>query len=258
LVGDGGTGSAIFVLGASTASWGIGRALRSRRALAQKLEGTAERIAVERGDRVRLAVADERSRIARELQAVVAREVSTMVVQSQAAQRLLDTDPIEADEATAAIVRTGRDALSEMRRILGVLRDPEHEPDLAPQPGVGQLHALIERARAEGRHVELRVQGGPRPLPASADLGIYRILEEALAGTRDIPEPAPPIVVVLGFDEAGISLAITGRSSPSWPTVAMRERVALCDGEVHVDSVDGSERLRVRIPDVLEGALAAG
>ena len=140
-------------------------------------------IASEREDRERLAVVDERTRIARELQAAVAHTLSTMVVQSEDAERLLDTDRAQADAAMAMIERTGRQALDEMRRILGVLRDPEQEVDLVPQPAVGQLYELIEAARATGRRVELHIEGAPRPLSASVDLAVYRIVQEALAST---------------------------------------------------------------------------
>ncbi|MGO9753219.1 MAG: sensor histidine kinase [Solirubrobacteraceae bacterium] len=259
VIGQAGAGSAIFVLVICAASWGTGRALRSRRALAAKLRRTAERIASEREHRERLAVADERTRIARELQAVVARSVAAMIVESDAAQRLLDIDPAQADTAMAEIEQTGRGALDEMRRILGVLRDPGNEASLTPQPGVGALHELIECARATGREVELQVQGEPRPLPASVDLGIYRILQEVLATAPDATELAAPVVVTLWFGEADLALDVTtgGLAPISWPTVTMRERVALCGGELELDPGNGErERMRVRMPGALEGALA--
>ena len=249
-------GWTVFAFGLCVASWSTGRAIRSRRLLSERLARAADRLAIEREDRERLAVADERTRIARELQAVVARSVSAMVVQSEAAERLLDLDPDSADDAMAEIERTGREALTDMRRILGVLRGDENAPVLAPQPGVGQLHALVEHVREAGRQIELQVDGEPRPLPASVDLAVYRILQEALADTEDT---AAPITVTLRFGEADIALDVTATwpAPVSWPTVAMRERAALCDGQLEVDSVDGTtERLRVRMPGILEGALA--
>jgi signal transduction histidine kinase len=259
LIAGGGVGSSEIAIGLCAASWVTGRALRAHRERAEELSRTAERIASEREDRERLAVVDERTRIARELQAAVARSVSTMVVQSHAAERLLDTHRAQADDAMAAIERTGREALDEMRRILGVLREADHKAELAPQPGVGQLYALIEDARANGRRVELHVEGDPRPLPASVDLGVYRILHEALASTRDTADLPAPIAVSISFGANDVALDVTARwpAPVSWPTVAMRERVALCGGDVTLDKIDGaSERLRVRMPGALEGALA--
>ena len=166
-------------------AWISGRAIRAWRMLAGELERKAERIDAERESRARLAVADERTRIARELHTVVASSVSAMVVQAEAAQLLLNEDLERADEVMAAVEDTGREALAEMRRILGVLRHSDDGPDLAPQPGVGQVHALVESARGDARRIELSVEGEPGPLPASVDLGVYRILEEALAGSGD-------------------------------------------------------------------------
>ena len=122
-----------------------------------------------------LVIAEQRTRIARELQALVANSVSAMIVQTQAAQRLLVEAPRDADAAMVIIEDTGRQALAEMRRILGVLRRDDDKPELSPAPGVGQIPALIERVRRSHPLVALHVEGEPGPLPASVDLGIYRI-----------------------------------------------------------------------------------
>jgi signal transduction histidine kinase len=230
-------------------SWAVGRVVRAHRLLNQELARKAERIAAERESRELLAVADERTRIARELHAVVAGRVSAMVVQTEAAQQLLDEDLDRADAAMAAVEEAGRDALSEMRRILGVLRRVDETAERAPQPGVGQIHGLVERAREQRRDVELEVDGDPGPLPASIDLGVYRILEEALASTG-----AGPLEVRLTFAERDLELDVTSHTAPaaSWPTLAMRERVALCDGELEADE----RRLRVRLPRAFEEVLA--
>jgi signal transduction histidine kinase len=234
--------------GVLAVSWAVGRAVRARRRLDEELARKAERIAAERESRELLAVADERTRIARELHAVVAGSVSAMVVQTEAAQQLLDEDLDRADGAMAAVEEAGREALSEMRRILGVLRRAGEAAELAPQPGVGQIHGLVERAREQRRQVELEVDGDPGPLPASIDLGVYRILEEALASTG-----AGPVEVRLTFAERDLELDVSAPSAPtaSWPTLAMRERVALCDGELEADE----GRLRVRLPRAFEEVL---
>jgi signal transduction histidine kinase len=253
-----GSGSWAFAVGMCGASWTTGRVLHARRTLAAELRDTARRIAAERDGRSRLAVADERTRIARELNAVVARSVSAMVVQSETAQRLLDLDGARADAAMAALEDTGREALAEMRRILGVLRRIDDEAELAPQPGVGQIPALVERAREERRHVVLHVEGEPGPLPASVDLGMYRVLHDALADARGA-DAAHPIEVALRFGELDVTLEVTSRRATSlaWPTPAMRERVALCDGEVEVDAEpDAGARMAVRMPRAFDGALS--
>jgi signal transduction histidine kinase len=238
-----------FPIGISAASWAVGRAVRAHRLLNDELARKAERIAAERESRELLAVADERTRIARELHAAVAGSVSAMVVQTEAAQQLLYEDLDRADAAMAAVEEAGREALAEMRRILGVLRRVDAAAERAPQPGVGQIHELVERAREQRCQVELEVDGDPGPLPASIDLGVYRILEEALASTG-----AAPVEVRLTFAEADVELDVTSHSAPaaSWPTLAMRERVALCDGELEADQ----GRLRVRLPRAFEEVLA--
>lgn len=242
-----GAGDYLFTAGMSTASWTVGRALRARRLLNEELQEQAQRLAAERETRERLAIADERTRIARELHAIVAGSVSAMVVQTEVAQQLLDQDPDQADAAMAAVEDAGRQTLAEMRRILGVLRRPDAAAELAPQPGVGQIHGLVERARQDGREIELEVQGDPGALPASVDLGLYRILEEALATAA-----AGRVEVRLGFPPGDVALEIDSPSArrADWPTLAMRERVALCAGELRVDG----GRLHVRLPRVFEEA----
>ncbi|HXD60228.1 MAG TPA: histidine kinase [Thermoleophilaceae bacterium] len=237
-------------------AWGLGRALRAWRTLAAELDRKTRRIDAERESRARLAVADERTRIARELHTVIASRVSAMVVQAEAAELLLDDDPARADEAMAAVEQTGREALSDMRRMLGVLRHAGEAPELAPQPGVGQLHALVERARADWGGIELRVDGEPGPLPASVDLGLYRILEDALATAAVAGGEA---LIELRFGESDVELvaAVSGASAPPpWPTLAMRERVAVCGGAIRTETGDGGGRLVTRLPRAFEAVFA--
>ena len=239
------------------AAWAAGRAIRSRRVLTSELKLVLARLAVERGDRARLAVAGERSRIARELHAVVARSVAAMVVQAEAARGLLDRDPARADAAMGAVEATGRQTLADMRRILGVLRHTEHVGELEPQPGVAQIHTLIQRARERGQPVELRVDGEPGTLPAGVDLGIYRILEDALESVRQ--QSGSTVGVALYFGEEDLELRLTARcGGPSnWPTEVMRERVALCGGQLHTEEPDeNSWQFAVRVSRGLQGALA--
>lgn len=251
-----GASSWVFSVAAAGAPWGVGRILRSRRETAAELRHTAEMLAAEEGGRELLAIAEQRTRIARELQTLIAHSVAAMIVQTQTAQRLLDDHSDEADEAMATIEDTGRRALADMRRILGVLRRSDDEADLAPQPGVGQIPALVERLRMGQRSVVLHVEGTPGPMPASVDLGVYRILEEALA---DVVDGADPVEVMLRFgaDDVELSIASPGRTHLDWPTTAMRERAVLCQGTAAVESITGQgERLVVRLPRVFDEAVA--
>ena len=214
-------------------SWAAGRAIRSYRRLTADLSQTNTRLALEREDRARLAVAGERSRIARELHAAVAGSVAAMVVQAVGARRLLCVDPDGAERAMASVEDAGRDALGDMRRMLGALRRSggNGEPR-APQPGIDQLHALIHRARDRGQPVELTVHGEPGPLAAGVELGLYRLLETALAMTSGTQLHAS---LRFGQDDVELSLRPNGAETPGWPSQVMRERVALCDGEVLSD-----------------------
>jgi signal transduction histidine kinase len=230
--------------------------MRGRQALAVELRQTNERIAAETDSWEALAVVGQRTRIAQELQILVAHSVAAMIVQSHAAQQLLDRDSDQADAAMATIEATGRHALDEMRRILGVLRHPGDQAELAPQPGVEQIPALVEKARAATPDVALRVEGKPGPLPASVDLAVYRLLAEALTAVEGTPTP---VDTLLRFGPGDITLAVTAPQNVrlDWPTIAMRERVALCNGTIDVETIpDGGERLVIHLPCVLAGALA--
>lgn len=250
------TSSWVFSAAACVVPWSIGRILRARRDTAEQLKHTAETLAAEEGGRELLAVAEQRTRIARELQTLIAHNVSAMIVQTQIAQRLLDARPEEADAAMATIEETGRQALADMRRILGVLRRSDDTADLAPQPGVGQIPALVERLRSVRRPIVLHVDGSPGPMPASVDLGVYRILEEALVGGVDGTEPIE-VALRFGADDVELSVTSPRRMHLEWPTTAMRERAALCQGTAAVESVVGTgERLVVRLPRVFDEAVA--
>jgi len=250
------TSSWVFSVAACVVPWSIGRILRARRDTAEQLRHTAETLAAEEGGRELLAVAEQRTRIARELQTLIAHSVSAMIVQTQIAQRLLDARPEEADAAMATIEETGRQALADMRRILGVLRRSDDTADLAPQPGVGQIPALVERLRSVRRPIVLHVDGSPGPMPASVDLGVYRILEEALGGGVDGTEPIE-VALRFGADDVELSVTSPRRMHLEWPTTAMRERAALCQGTAAVESVVGTgERLVVRLPRVFDEAVA--
>jgi signal transduction histidine kinase len=164
------------------AAWFLGTLQRRRLAYTAKLEALNLQLAEEQELRSRWAVAEERSRIARELHDVVAHSVSVMVVQAGAARRTLATSPDQAATALGQIESTGRQALVEMRRLLGLLRDGDRGDgaDLAPQPSLDHLESLAAAAREAGLPVDVAVEGERRPLPAGVDLSAYRIVQEAL------------------------------------------------------------------------------
>ncbi|HSS75095.1 MAG TPA: histidine kinase, partial [Gaiellaceae bacterium] len=163
-----------------TIAWIIGFALGERLRETDVTRRLAEQAELEREEQARLAVAEERARIARELHDVVGHSVSVMTVQAAAVRRLLEPDQDKEREALEVVEQTGREALAEMRRMVGVLRRPEEAPALAPQPSLEHLDRLLVQTREAGLPVELRVEGTPAPLPAGVDTTAYRIVQEAL------------------------------------------------------------------------------
>ena len=173
------------------AAWFLGDVQQRRLAYTAKLEALNAQLATEQELRSRWAVAEERARIARELHDVVAHSVSVMVVQAGAARRTLASSPDQATTALGQIESTGRQALVEMRRLLGLLRDGDREDAaLAPQPGLAHLESLAAAAREAGLPVEVAVEGESRPLPAGVDLSAYRIVQEALTNSLKHAGPA--------------------------------------------------------------------
>ena len=226
---------------------------RSRRATA--LEERAVRLEREREQDARAAVAEERRRIARDLHDVVAHSVSVMTVQAGAARLLLDEEPERARAPLLAVEETGRQALAEMRRLLGILRTEEGEPALAPQPGLADLERLLEQARGAGLPVELSLEGQRRPLAPGVDLAGYRIVQEALTNAIKHAGPARAHVAVRYAPEA-LELEITndGRTGANGGEgghglVGMRERAALYGGELEAGRRDGGGFIvRARLP----------
>jgi len=189
-------------------AWMLGDLARTQRAYTAQLEDQAVRLERERELESRRAVAEERARIARELHDVIAHNVSMMVVQAEAGPVVVERDPARAVAAFDSIATTGRQALGEMRRLLGVLREGDQTPVLAPQPGIGQLPELVERVRQAGVPVELVVEGEPAPLPPGVDLSAYRIVQEALTNTVKHAGPSRARVRVR-YGERHLELEVT-------------------------------------------------
>jgi signal transduction histidine kinase len=239
-------------------AWLSGRAVRARALLTEELHEAAIRAEEAHEAEGQRAMAEERRRIAREMHDVVAHSVSVMVVQAGGARRIIQRDPERAAQAAAQIEYTGRAALVEMRRLLGLLHAGEGEAGaLAPQPSLAELDALIERSRAAGLPVEVRVLGERRPLPAGIDLAAYRIVQEALTNTLK-HAGATPTEVHLRWGEDELELEILDRGRPGAPRngtggghglLGMAERVRLYGGELEAGPRSaGGFRVRARLP----------
>jgi len=236
------------------AAWLMGWTLHKRRVQAARLEDRAARLEIEREQKARAAVAEERARISRELHDVVAHSVSVMVVQAQAAQRLTDAEQTDLRQILGSVEATGRQALVEMRRLLGVLRRTDADLSLSPQPGLDDLDELIAQVREAGLPVEARVEGEVEPLPPGVDLSAYRIVQEALTNTLKHAGPARARVTIR-YRNDEVELEITddgagnGRGEGSGQgLIGMRERVAVYGGVFESGRQNGGYLVRARLP----------
>ncbi|WP_217235014.1 sensor histidine kinase [Streptomyces sp. AC555_RSS877] len=227
-------------------AWVLGDSIRTRRAYFAQLEERAARLEKEREAQSKVAVAAERARIARELHDVVAHNVSVMVVQADGAAYVLDAAPDQAKKALETISSTGRQALAEMRRLLGVLRTGEHQEggEYVPQPDVEQIDELVEQCRGSGLPVDFKIEGTPRPLPSGVELTAYRIVQEALTNTRKHGGPNAGASVRLVYFDDGLGLLVEddGKGAPhelyeeggadgaGHGLIGMRERVGMVGG----------------------------
>jgi signal transduction histidine kinase len=223
-----------------------GRLLRDRARLARALrDAAAEEDAEPWAEQ---AVAEERTRIAAELHEVVASALRRMVVDADGAAGLVEAEPARAALAFAAVEQTGRDALAEIRRLLGVLRREDDELALAPQPTLAHVTDLVRRARAAGLPVALHVEGDAAALPAGADLTAYRVVQEALAGAMREGGAAGAAVTVRYAAEA-VELEVVDDGSARPAPMGIAERVALYGGELSTASPrGGGQALRARLP----------
>jgi signal transduction histidine kinase len=232
------------------ACWLVGIFARSRREVAAHASRAAE-IEREAGQ----AVFEERARMARELHDIVSHNLSVVVLQAAGARAQADppTDPGTLEK----IERSGREALVEMRRLLGVLRADGEDAALAPQPGLAQLDALVAGVRAHGLDIELIVDGACDGLPPALDLSAYRIVQEALTNTlkhagharaRVRVSRGPDAVVIEVVDDGGGALA-AAPSDGGHGLVGMRERVALFGGDLRAEPrPEGGFAVQARLP----------
>ncbi len=224
---------------AGVAAWVLGERMRLRRAQVTHLEERAQRLEFERDQQAQIAAAGERARIARELHDIVAHSLSVMVAQADGASYALEHDPEQAGRAIATVAQTGREALTEMRRLLGVLRTPEAPDGTTPQPGVEEVEELVERVRGAGLSIDLTMEGDARPLPAGAGLAAYRIVQEALTNTLKHAGPQAHAEVTISYREHDVEVRVdddgrapTLNGRPGQGLIGMRERAALYGGQV--------------------------
>ena len=259
-------GDYIFPTAFAIVSWLAGRAIRTRTRLTEELHEAAVREEEAHERAAAVAAAEERRRIAREMHDVVAHSVSVMVVQAGGARRILERDPARAIAAAEQIERTGREALAEMRRLLGVMHsgDDDEHAARAPQPTMASVGALVARAREAGLPVDFTETGSRRSLPAGLDLAAFRVVQEGLTNALKYSGHAETSVVVEWSEESLVlDIADRGPGPAARDRVAaedgghglvgMRERVRLYGGELETGARDGGGfRIRAKLPLVAD------
>jgi signal transduction histidine kinase len=224
----------LFLIVASVV-WTAGDAVRRRRLAALSMESA-----------IASAV---RTRLAGELHDLIAHSVTAMVVEAAAARRALRTDPAAAGQTLLVVESTGREAMAEMRRLLGVLRRSGEALELAPQPGLEQVPVLVDAVRAAGLRVDAQVRGRARPLPPGTDISAYRILQEALAGVVGRRATRARVSIDYRGDEVMLEVADDGRAEGPDELARARERVAAFGGQLEAGAAEsGGYRVRARLP----------
>ena len=247
----------VFPLVVLVPAWLAGDVVRQRRLDAIERAEASERALREAEERIRVAVAEERRAMARELHDVVAHGVSVMLIQAGAARQVVDQSPEDAKQALLTVEATGREAMMELRRLLGVLDEDGDGAGVAPQPGVDQLGILLDRVRDAGLPAELEVAGTPRPLPPSLDVTVYRIVQEGLTNAlryarraatlvRLTWEPAQLRIEIL--DDGPVSAA-DGSDGAGRGLIGMQERATRAGGRLEAGPrLGGGYAVRAWLP----------
>jgi len=241
--------SFIMLCALASAAVMSGASIRSRRAYLHELEARAAQLERDRDQQATIAVAAERSRIARELHDIVAHNVSVIVAQADGARYALDANPAQARDALEVIARTGRDALAEMRHIVGVLRPSDYTGDIEPQPSADRIGELVDRLARAGFSVRLTVNGSPRAAAPGPGLAAYRIVQESLTNVFKHAGHDAHAEVTLDYTANGVTIRVDndrGSTTSRVPNieaaaepapntvghglVGMRERVAMYGG----------------------------
>jgi len=222
--------------------WMVGFILRQRERRITELAGEATQLRERQAEQERRAIANERARIARELHDIISHSISVITIQTQAIRRRLGPDHAAEADDLQAVEATARQAMAEMRRLLGVLRADDDPVALTPQPGLDQLPQLIADTNAAGVAVQLHVEGDPVPLPPGVDLTAFRILQEALTNVRK-HAPGAQAAVLIHYIGTSLELRVDNdRAAPpdadtngvGQGLVGMRERVGLYGGTLEV------------------------
>jgi signal transduction histidine kinase len=260
-------GGAIIAATLTVGIWGLGAYAQTRRRYRRELEQRAADLEREREQLARIAVHEERLSIARELHDIVAHSVSVMLVGVRGARDVLRTSPDVADDTLARVETSGEQSLAELRRILALLRAPEHGPESRPQPSLAELDELVADYRAAGLPVRFEMTGEPQPLPGGVELSVYRIIEEALTNALKHSHPTR-VTVTLAFRGPRLELEVVDDGTTAAPDAAaergadertprgtghglvgMRERVAVLGGELETGHrVGGGFRVAARLP----------
>jgi signal transduction histidine kinase len=256
--------AALIYLLAPVSAWVLGDSMGYRRAYSAALEERAARAERERDAQAQIATAAERARIARELHDVIAHNLSVMVAQADGGAYAFDAAPERSRQALAEIGRTGRQALSEMSSLLGVLRAELEAPPLAPAPAAAEIAQLVAQAREAGMRVSHTVEGPVRPLPAGLSLAAYRIVQEALTNVRKHAGAEAPAAVTLRYSQDELLVRVTDDGGgvaglPHYGTApenpgghglsGMRERAAMYGGTVQAGPrASGGFEVTARLP----------
>jgi len=252
-------------------AWMAGVVSRTRHSYLEEVEDRARQAERNRERDVARAADEERTRIARELHDVVAHHVSLIAVQAEAVASLLPDRPGEASRSIDVIGTTARQALTELRRLLGVLRSPSQSPEKAPAPSLKELHVVLDQVRSAGLRVDFSVVGTPCALAPSIDLTAYRIVQEALTNVVRHAARTSKVEVIVSYEPSFVSVHIADSgpgsfispapacvqtpskpipaSSPGFGLAGIAERVASCDGNLTVGPTDiGGFAVRARLP----------
>ncbi len=252
---DGGVREFVGLSALSVAAGVLGTSVRHRRALLASLEDRAAQLEVERDQQGLIAAAAERARIAREMHDIVAHNLTVMIALADGAVFAAERTPEKATSAMETVSATGRQALAEMRRLLGVLGDDESST-LVPQPGLPQIDLLVEQVRAAGLPVTLEIAGDGRSLPAGAQLTVFRLVQESLTNCLKHAGAAAAARVRLRYAADGVDVEVTdnGSGRPRTPATGgrglegMRERAAVYAGTVEAGPrPNGGWRVHARL-----------
>ncbi|SNQ51355.1 Histidine kinase [Frankia canadensis] len=250
--------------------WALGRYAQTRRRYVRALEERAEHLQREQEQLTRLAVHEERASIARELHDIVAHSVTVMLLGVRGARDVLRTSPDRADDTLARVERSGEHSLTELRRMLTVLRTPGTPADSRPAPSLRDLAGLVAEYHAAGLPVELRVTGEPILLPDGVELSVYRIIEEALTNAVKHARPRQ-VMVALAYRDRCLDIEVTNDGTAAEPArvpilggtgdalvtnesarhglIGMRERASVLGGELEFGHQrDGWFRVAARLP----------